>query len=337
VAILYTTHPEFLEHETGDWHPERPARLAAVSQGIEDAGVADALIPFEPVPAPHEAMARVHPGRYLTAIEELCVVGGGHIDADTVVSERSFEAARLAAGAGLEAVRRLDAGEGDTAFCAVRPPGHHATSDRPMGFCLVNNVSVVAASLVDRGERVLVVDYDAHHGNGTQDIFYEDPRVLYVSIHEYPLYPGTGSYHEMGMGMGAGTTVNIPVPAGTTGDVFRRAVDELVVPLAEGWGPTWLLVSAGFDAHRRDPITGLGLTSGDYADLATAMLGIVPKGRAVFFLEGGYDLEALAASVGSTLSALAGDRYRPEAPSAGGPGNVVVDAVKRLREQRGWM
>jgi acetoin utilization deacetylase AcuC-like enzyme len=336
VAVLYTTHPAFLEHDTGDWHPERAARLGAVARGIDAAGVRDALVPFESVAAPAEAVARVHPGRYLRAIEELSVAGGGQIDPDTVVSEGSYRAALLAAGAGLEAIRRLDAGEGDTAFCAVRPPGHHATPTRAMGFCLVNNVSVAAAALADRGERVLVVDYDAHHGNGTQDAFYADPRVTYVSIHEYPLYPGTGSLHETGQGPADGTTVNIPVPSGATGDVFRRAFDDIIAPLAEVWRPTWLLVSAGFDAHRADPITGLGLSAGDYADLAVASAALVPGGRSVFFLEGGYDPQGLADSAGATLAALAGVRYRPEAPTAGGPGGVVIEAVHRLRLEHGW-
>jgi acetoin utilization deacetylase AcuC-like enzyme len=336
VTVLYASHPAFLGHDTGDWHPERPARLQAVEDGIDAAGVREALVPFAPVPAPAEAVARVHPGRYLRALEELCVSGGGQIDPDTVVSEGSYEAALLAAGAGLEAIRRLDAGEGDAAFCAVRPPGHHATPARAMGFCLVNNVSVAAAHLADRGERVLVVDYDAHHGNGTQDAFYEDPRVTYVSIHEYPLYPGTGSLHETGRGAGDGTTVNVPVPAGTTGDVFRQAFDEVIAPLADAWQPTWLLVSAGFDAHRADPITGLGLSAGDYADLAAACQQLVPTGRAVYFLEGGYDRDGLASSAGATLATLAGVRHRPEVPTSGGPGSVVVDAVAGLRHERGW-
>jgi acetoin utilization deacetylase AcuC-like enzyme len=336
VAVLYTTHPAFLTHDTGDWHPERAARLDAVARGISAAGVQDALVPFEAPPARPGDVRRVHPGRYLQAIEELALAGGGEIDPDTVVSDGSYDAAMLAAGAGLDAVRRLGEGEGDTAFCAVRPPGHHATPTHAMGFCLVNNVSVTAASLADRGERVLVIDYDAHHGNGTQDIFYNDPQVTYVSIHEYPLYPGTGSLHETGRGAGDGTTINIPVPAGATGDVYRRAYDQVIVPYAEAWEPTWLLVSAGFDAHRADPITGLGLSAGDYADLATASLALVPRGRSVFFLEGGYDLQGLADSVGSTMAALAGASYRPEAPTAGGPGTMVVEAVRRLRIERGW-
>jgi acetoin utilization deacetylase AcuC-like enzyme len=336
VAILYTTHRAFLEHDTGDWHPERAERLTAVNAGIDESGVREALVLFEPRPATAEDVARVHPGRYLRGLQELCLTGGGSIDPDTVASEGSYDAAVLAAGAGLEAVDRLAAGEGDTAFCAVRPPGHHATPSRAMGFCLINNVAVVAASLAERGERVLIVDYDAHHGNGTQDAFYEDPRVTYVSIHEYPLYPGTGAMHETGRGAGSGSTVNIPVPSGATGDVYRRAVDEIIAPLAASWQPTWLLVSAGFDAHRRDPITGLGLTSGDYADLAAAMLELVPKGRSVFFLEGGYDLQGLAYSVGSTMATMAEETYRPEPATSGGPGSVVVEAVARLRREHGW-
>ena len=205
-----------------------------------------------------------------------------------------------------------------------------------MGFCLMNNVAVTATALANRGERVLIVDYDAHHGNGTQDIFYADPRVVYFSIHEYPLYPGTGSLHETGEGEGAGATINVPVPAGTTGDVFRHAVDALLAPLADAWEPTWLLVSAGFDAHRRDPITGLGLTSGDFADVTAAVATLVPPGRRLFFLEGGYDLQGLADSAGATLAALAGEPHRPEAATAGGPGMVAVDAARRVRDAAGW-
>jgi acetoin utilization deacetylase AcuC-like enzyme len=336
VAVLYSTHPEFLLHDAGSGHPERPARLEAVRAGVLASGVADEIVSVEPVSAPAEAVARVHPGAYVARLEDLDRHGGGQIDPDTAMSEHSLEAARLAAGAGLEAVRRLDAGEGTTALLAVRPPGHHATVARPMGFCLLNNVAVTAAALADRGERVLIVDYDAHHGNGTQDIFYDDPRVLFVSIHEYPQYPGTGSLHETGGPNALGMTINVPVPSGATGDVYRRALDELVAPAVEAWQPTWLLVSAGYDGHRRDPITDLGLASGDYADLASAVLRFVPPGRSIFFLEGGYDLDALAASVGATIASMAGERHRPEAATAGGPGASVVEAVRRLRDENGW-
>jgi acetoin utilization deacetylase AcuC-like enzyme len=335
VAVLFTTDPLFLEHDPGPWHPERAARLDAVLGGVEGAHLDEDLVRFAPVPAPRARIERVHPGRFVTALEELSRTGGGPIDADTAVSECSFDAAVLAAGAGLEAVRRLEAGEGTAAFCAVRPPGHHATPGRAMGFCLLNNVAIVATSLADRGERVLVVDIDAHHGNGTQDVFWADDRVVYVSLHEYPLYPGTGALDEMGAGPGFGATVNVPLPAGATGDVFRRALDDVVAPMAARWQPTWLLVSVGYDAHRRDPLTGLALSSGDYADCTGALAALVPAGRTVLFLEGGYDLEAVRHSVTATLTALVGAPQHPEAPTSGGDGRVAVDAVLRLRAAHG--
>jgi acetoin utilization deacetylase AcuC-like enzyme len=200
-----------------------------------------------------------------------------------------------------------------------------------MGFCLLNNVAITAAALAARGERVAIVDWDAHHGNGTQDCFYADGRVLYVSMHEFPLYPGTGRLDETGAGAGVGCTLNLPFPAGTTGDAYLLAVDELVGPAIEAFAPTWLLLSAGFDAHRADPLTGLGLAAGDYVDLTRRLAPLVPPGRVVAFLEGGYDLEALALSAGACVAALEGLEYRPEAATAGGAGRAVVEAALRLR------
>jgi acetoin utilization deacetylase AcuC-like enzyme len=335
VTLLFGWHPGFAEHDTGSGHPERPARLDAVLAGLEASGVRDAVERFEPRAATAEEIAAVHPGRHLQALQELTSTGGGWIDGDTVVSEGSWDALLRAAGAGLEAVERLDAGEGDSAFLAVRPPGHHATARRPMGFCLVNNVAVTARRLADRGERVLVVDYDAHHGNGTQDIFYDDADVVYVSMHEYPLYPGTGSMEEVGRGEGTGATINFPLPAGATGDVHRRALDEVVAPVVDRWRPTWLLVSAGFDAHVRDPLTGLGLSSGDFADLTRELFHYVPAGRRVVFLEGGYDLQGLRDSVAATLAAMVDVDTRPEPATSDGPGATVVEAVARMRARRG--
>jgi acetoin utilization deacetylase AcuC-like enzyme len=335
MTVLLATHEAFREHDPGHGHPERPSRLEAVEAGIQMAGLSEAVARFVPDPASREAIERVHPGNYLSALEEFTKRGGGYLDGDTAASKGSWDALLLAAGAGLDAVARLDAGEGDSAFCAVRPPGHHATPRRPMGFCLVNNVAVTAAALVDRGERVLVVDYDAHHGNGTQDIFYTDPRVHYVSFHEWPLYPGTGSIHEVGEGAGLGATVNFPIPAGATGDIYRSGIDEVVAPIVDRWRPTWLLISAGFDAHRRDPLTGLRLAAGDFADITRQLAAMAPPGRCILFLEGGYDLQALAHSAGAALGALAGVPYRPEPATSGGPGYHVVAAVQREREVHG--
>ena len=324
--MLFATHAAYLEHLAGPRHPERPERLGAVIDGVTEAGLAEAVVPIEPRAATRAELELVHPAPYLDRIERICASGGGRLDPDTYASPGSWTAASLAAGAGLAAVEALRAGRGSAAFCAVRPPGHHATTAESMGFCFVNNIAVLAASLAAAGERVMVFDYDAHHGNGTHDIFYADPRVLFVSIHQWPLYPGTGRHDETGEGAGAGFTMNIPVPPGTTGDVYLKAFDVLVAPLAARFEPTWVLVSAGFDAHRSDPITDLGLSAGDYGPLTRRVLELVPPGRRVVMLEGGYDLDALANSSATVMRELADVQAAPiEATTSGGAGGQVID------------
>jgi len=320
-------------HDTGAGHPERPARLVAACAGLADAGYDDA-VRLAPRLATREELLRVHSAAYLDALERFGAAGGGHLDPDTVVAPGSWETALAAAGAGLAAVDALASGTADAAFVGVRPPGHHADRSRGMGFCLLNNIAVAAASLAAAGQRVLVVDWDVHHGNGTQDIFWDDPSVVYFSTHQSPLYPGTGRMGETGGPHAPGGTVNVPLPAGATGDVVRKAVDEVLASVASWFRPDWVLVSAGFDAHRDDPLADFRLTAGDFADIAAAVAGLAPgPGRVALFLEGGYDLDAVRRSVAAAVSAVTGGGHRPEPASSGGPGSGVVDAVKELHRR----
>ncbi|MGH9098251.1 MAG: histone deacetylase family protein [Acidimicrobiales bacterium] len=315
-------------------HPERPARIDAVMAGIGDLHLGSDLDALPPAPAEIAQLARVHTTDYLDQLQQFSVGGGGHLDPDTYADATSWDTARLAAGAGIAAVdalRRLDTG---VAFVAARPPGHHALGDRAMGFCLLNNVAIAAAHLADAGERILIVDWDVHHGNGTQARFWNDPNVLYVSTHQWPAYPGTGRPAEVGGADAFGLTVNVPVPPGATGDVIRRALDQVATPVIDSFSPTWVLVSAGFDAHRADPLADLSLSSRDFADLARTVRGYAPRpGRLALFLEGGYDLDALRSSVSSTLGALLGARDPTEGPTTGGPGlkRVELAAAERTR------
>ncbi|HEY8543474.1 MAG TPA: histone deacetylase [Acidimicrobiales bacterium] len=333
MTVLFVTHAAYLDHDPGRGHPERPQRLTAVEAGVVDAGLEGEVVFAPPREATPAEIERVHAPAYVAALERFCRAGGGQLDLDTAVAPGSWEAALMAAGAGLEAADRLRAGDADAAFCAVRPPGHHALPTRAMGFCLFNNVAVTAAALADAGERVLIVDIDAHHGNGTQDMFYDDPRVAYVSFHQNPLWPGTGQLTETGTGEGRGRNLNVPLPPGATGNLYRRGIEDLVAPLAATLRPTWLIVSAGFDGHRNDPLTDLGLSAGDFGDIVADLLELVPPGRRLVFLEGGYDLDALRAGTAATMSALVGERVHPERPTAGGPGEEVLLAAARVQRR----
>ena len=286
----------------------------------------------------------VHSPEMIDRVAGIAARGGGHLDPDTPMGSASFDAALLAAGAVLSAVEQLgsavstrdgaepgDAGSASReaeAYCIVRPPGHHATPSTSMGFCLFNSVAVAAASLAATGRRVAVVDVDAHHGNGTQDVFLHRDDVLYASIHQYPLYPGTGALRERGVGPGAGWTINVPLPPGATGEVARAALDEAIIPVVERFAPDWLLISAGYDGHRADPLTGLCYSSSDYGDFVRRLKPLAS--RTVAVLEGGYDLEATRASSYAVAGALLGLDLRPEPASSTGPGMEVVRAAARL-------
>jgi len=286
-------------HDPGP-HPERPARYDAVSQAV----AASSAEVVEAPAAPVEALERVHDAGYVAALERYCAAGGGQLDADTIVNDCSFEAALRASGAAMAAVDAVLAGEVGSAFTCGRPPGHHAERATPMGFCIVNHAAVAAAHARASGvERVAILDWDAHHGNGTQAIFWTDPSVLYVSLHQFPFYPGTGSASERGEGTGAGATVNVPLRAGTSQREFLAAFREQAVPALRDFDPGLLLVSAGFDAHAADPLCELGLQADAFATMTRELRGI--GAGPVMVLEGGYDLTALRDSVAAVLTALA--------------------------------
>ncbi|MDP8959590.1 MAG: histone deacetylase [Actinomycetota bacterium] len=317
MRILLVSHEACRAHRPGAQHPERPARLDSVLAGVRDCSPGVQVLEAEAPRAGRRVLERLHAPAYVEAIERLCAAGGGPLDPDTAVVPASWEAALRAVGAGPEAVEQLSAGRAKAAFLAVRPPGHHAMPARALGFCLFNNLALTAARLVEEGERVAVIDWDVHHGNGTQSVFYSRDEVLYVSLHQFPAYPGTGWLDETGTGRGAGTTLNFPFPPGTAGDVYREAFG-MVEAVLRRFDPDWVLVSAGYDAHRADPLAGLALVEADYAAMAASLAEVAP-GRLILFLEGGYNLPALQASVAATVRGLAGGEHHSPGPGRSPP------------------
>ena len=306
MTTLVLSHESFLDHDTGAYHPENPGRLRSILKALDQPSLAGVRREDAPRATAVE-IVRAHPGNYigelLGAIPEH---GLRHLDGDTVVSPGSGEAMLRAAGAVVRAVNAVAGGEFDNAFCAVRPPGHHAESDRPMGFCLVNNAAVGAlhARAAYGHKRVAVVDIDVHHGNGTQEMFWHDADAFYASTHQYPFYPGTGARKERGA---HGNIVNVPLSAGDRGDVFRLGLTEEILPALTAFKPEFIIISAGFDAHKDDPLGQLRLTETDFAWATAAIMDVaraVCGGRVVSVLEGGYNLDALADSVTAHIETL---------------------------------
>lgn len=304
MEVLYVTHPRFAEHDTGSWHPERPARLAAAERGVWSAGLGVRRIEADVVD--RSTLETVHAPSYIDAIERFCAAGGGPLDADTVAGEASWDAALRAAGAGPQVLQMLESATDTTAFLAVRPPGHHALAAQAMGFCLFNNVVVASSVLRAKGKRVAIVDWDVHHGNGTQELTWNDPDVLYISAHQHPFYPMTGDIDERGGPGAVGSVINIPLPPGTAGDVYREVTTRIVLPALSAFRPDWILVSAGYDAHDHDPLADMRLEAPDYGQMAASLAGLVGPQRIVTFLEGGYNLAAITESVAQTLRGYAG-------------------------------
>ncbi|MDA0577960.1 MAG: histone deacetylase [Verrucomicrobia bacterium] len=306
------TAAAYAEHNAVDWHPECPARLRAVLDGIARAVPESALVRIEPRMATHEELALCHPGHYVDLVRTEVAAGFGTLSTgDTDVGPRSYDVARLAVGGGLAAVDAVFGGHVHNAFCAVRPPGHHASEARGMGFCVFNNVAVAAryAQQKHGAKRVLIVDWDVHHGNGTQDLFFEDDSVYFFSTHEWPLYPGTGAQGETGAGAGKGYTCNRCFPAGTGGAALRAAFCEKLLPAMERFAPDLVLISAGFDARKDEPISNLQLDDADFAELTGIVMEIAERhagGRLVSSLEGGYGLPGLASAAGAHVRRLTG-------------------------------
>jgi acetoin utilization deacetylase AcuC-like enzyme len=338
VALLYD--PVCQQHVTGA-HVENGERLDAIWREIEAEGLTTRLLLPASRPASRAQVATIHKSAYVERVRDVALSGGGHLDADTVIARGSFDAALAAAGSAISAVDVVISGQARAAFALVRPPGHHARPGRGMGFCLFNSVAIAAQHALDAYglQRVLIVDFDAHHGNGTQEAFYSSPHVLYISSHVSPFYPGTGYAFETGSGEGEGLTVNVPLPYDAGDDGMRRVYEEIVQPLAKRFEPQLMLVSAGYDIHWADPLTPLAVSARGITQIVATLASLADTlcgGRLALVLEGGYDLQALSIGVAATLRRLLGNMEiaDPLGPFAGDEADCshVIEQVRRIHK-----
>jgi acetoin utilization deacetylase AcuC-like enzyme len=301
----FVYHPDYLNHDTGPNHPERPDRLRASLAALQQSDIWEQLHRIEPIPASTAQLVYVHESTYPEHIKQHCEAEIP-LTYDTSVVKASFDIALLSTGGVLRAANAVATGEVKNAFAMVRPPGHHATPNRSMGFCLFNNIAITARYLQrEHGVgKVAIVDWDVHHGNGTQDIFYEDESVFFFSIHQSPLYPGTGSSYERGSGKARGTTLNVPMPAGSGDSEYAEIFTDVLIPALQDFSPEFTLISAGFDAHYLDPLAGIELTAAGFSTLTDLILEFA-EGRVISALEGGYSLEWIAESVVAYVERLA--------------------------------
>ncbi|MFZ5915869.1 MAG: histone deacetylase [Chloroflexota bacterium] len=332
----YVYDPIFLEHDLRG-HPENAQRLVRISRLLEQSGTLARLTPVSARDITPQELAWNHSAAYAEQVRRISEQGGGHLDMDTYVAPASYRAALRAAGGLIELTAAVLQGRLDNGFALVRPPGHHAVRSRGMGFCIFNNVALAAYAALEAHdlERVLIVDFDVHHGNGTQDTFEADPRVLFLSTHQYPHYPGSGHWQEMGLGEGQGTTVNVPLSPGVGDAGYNLIFEELLWPLAERYRPQLILVSAGFDAHWDDPLAGMALSVTGYAQLARVLKNLAESlcgGRLVLTLEGGYHLDVLSYAVLNVFQVLLGDdeTIDPLGPSPR-PERAIDDLVEHLK------
>ncbi|MDY6834596.1 MAG: histone deacetylase [Chloroflexota bacterium] len=335
VGIVYDSI--YLRHDTGQ-HVENAQRLTTIMDLLHSTGIMQQVTSIMPIPASIDDLLTTHSADHIYRVEQLSQKNGVWLDSDTVVSASSYEAALYAAGGLIKSVDLVLNGELSSAFAMVRPPGHHAAHNAAMGFCLFNNIAIAAHHSLKSLDRVLIVDFDVHHGNGTQDAFYDNPNVLYFSTHQFPYYPGTGDFDEIGQGIGQGTTINVPLPAGCGDREYLAVYNDILVPAARRFKPQLIMISAGYDPHLADPLASMHVTTPGFASIVCLLRGIAEEmcaGKIVLTLEGGYDPSALAESVKATVEVLLEDTVNEPStppPTRGTTRNIdsIIGTVRKV-------